>query len=223
MIHCFFGFYRNADEFVKNINKNDTYIYCPNTKNENDTTEINSDTFKMFDNPKISLYSYNKQIHIEKSKKLNIPKFNEFYQQSYRIFSFFYNIKNVLQMIQGAKEEDWVLLSRIDIGLNIDYSKVNELKDDIIIGSMNGNGVDDKWFIFKYKHVNVFTSLYDAYETYLTDYYNGSSLATTRPEDVFKYHFLKHNMRIQPSDIVTYHFKHVCSEYCGHNGVHTKT
>jgi hypothetical protein len=219
MALCLFGFYRNADDFVRNIEFKNVYIFCPTIKAENDTTEITHDKLSKYGNPTVCLYNYDKQIHIEKSNKLNIPRFNQFYQQSYRIFSFFYHIKNVLEMVKPMDENEIILLSRIDIGLKIDY-KLN-FNHDIMVGSMNGNGVDDKWFLFRYKNIHVFTSLYDSYETYLTT--ERGRLPTTRPEDVFYYHFMKHNMKVGITNIITYDFNHVCSEFCGHNGENTKT
>lgn len=218
MALCLFGFYRNADDFVINTEFNDVYIFCPTIKAENDTTEITHDTFSKYGNPKVCLYNYDKQIHIEKSNKLNIPRFNEFYQQSYRIFSFFYHIKGVLEMVKHMNENDIILLSRIDIGL-----KINDLEfeDDIMVGCMNMHAVDDKWFLFRYKNIYVFTSLYDSYETYLTT--ERDLLPSTRPEDVFYYHFKKYHMKIGATDNITYDFNHVCSEFCGHNGENTKT
>jgi hypothetical protein len=218
MALCLFGFYRNADEFVRNTEFNDVYIFCPTIKAENDSTEITHDTFSKYGNPKVCLYNYDKQIHIEKSNKLNIPRFNEFYQQSYRIFSFFYHIKGVLEMVKPMKENDIILLSRIDIGLKINGL---DFEDDIMVGYMNMHAVDDKWFLFRYKNIHVFTSLYDSYETYLTT--ERHLLPSTRPEDVFYYHFKKHHMKIGVTNKITYDFNHVCSEFCGHNGENTKT
>ena len=218
MALCLFGFYRNADDFVRNIEFKNVYIFCPTIKAENDSTEITTDKLSKYGNPTVCLYNYDKEIHIEKSNKLNIPRFNQFYQQSYRIFSFFYHIKNVLEMVKPMDENEIILLSRIDIGLKIDY-KLN-FNDDIMVGSMNEHSVDDKWFLFRYKNIHVFTSLYDSYETYLTT--ERDQLPTTRPEDVFYYHFKKHNMKIGVTNIISYDFTHVCSEFCGHNGENTK-
>ena len=226
MIICLFGFYRNADNYQKNLENNKTYIYCPNTTNENCSDKI---TYKYlnnkYPNSTIELYEYNKKLHIDKALKLNIPRFNEFYQQSYRIFSFFYNIKMVLQMLKNKKyrNSDLILLSRIDIGLNIKYDKINA-EYDIIAGSKSGKGVDDKWFLFKYKYIDVFISLYDDYEGYLINYYKGKLNTSTRPEDIFLYHFIKNGLSVLFTDtsIIEYKFNHVCSEYCGHNGPNTK-
>lgn len=222
MTLCLFGFYRNADNFVRNIEFKDVYIFCPTVKAENDTSEITPDMLIKFGNPTVCLYKYDKQIHIEKSNKLNIPKFNQFYQQSYRIFSFFYNIKKVLEMVKPMDENEIILLSRIDIGLKIDYSKL-DFNEDIMVGSMSANKkwVDDKWFLFRYKHINVFITLYDSFEAYLTTERN--RIPSTRPEDVFYYHFMKHDMKIGVTKAVTYQFSHVCSEFCGHNKERTKT
>jgi hypothetical protein len=182
-------------------------------------------------NSKICLYEYNKQIFIYKKNKLNIPRFNQFYQQTYRIFSFFYNIKNVLEMVvqeNNYHANDVILLSRIDIGLNMKSSDlVNNLLDtyEIILGDGNTNYTDDKWFIFKYKNIQHFISLYDDYEGYLIDFYNNiSTLPTTRPEDVFTYHFKSKNLTFvnTGNTIIDYEFNHVCSEFCGHNGINTQ-
>jgi len=221
MTLCLFGFYRNADDFERNIEFDNVYIFCPSIKAENDTTEITHDKLSKYGkSPNILIYNYDKQIHIEKSNKLNIPKFNQYYQQSYRIFSFFYHIKKVLEMLPPMHEDEIILLSRIDIGLKIDYECL-PFSDDIMVSNRCGNGVDDKWFLFRYKHIHVFTSLYDAYETYLTT--ERSCLPSTCPEDVFYHHFMKHHMRIGSTNAVTYQFKHVCSEFCGHHGENTKT
>jgi hypothetical protein len=218
---CLFGFYRNADNYSHNI-KDKVYVFTPSINNEGLEDKVTEDmiTFK-YTNSKVHIYDYNKQIHIDKVTKLNIPYFNEHYQQHYRIFSFFYNIKNVLEMAS----EDIIILARIDIGLTIKYEKIDTLLSqyDVILGSECYPGTDDKFFIFKSIHKHIFMSLYDEHESYLTNYYKGSDLPCTRPEDVFLYHIKKNNLSFVFSDVISYDFNHVCSKYCGHNGINTLT
>ena len=223
MIVCLFGFFRNANNYSHNI-QHKVYVYTPSIKNEDVTDPV---TEKMitskYNNVTLQIYEYNKQIHIDKSNKLNIPSFNQFYQQPYRIFSFFYHIQQVLNMVT---EEDTILLARIDIGLNIHHEKINPLLDnyDIILGNAAGAGTQDMWFIFKSKHKHVFMMLYDDYERYLVEYYQCSDLPSTRPEDVFLYHIKKYNLSfVHTNDVIDQQFNHVCSPYCGHNGKNTLT
>jgi|APSaa5957512622_1039677.scaffolds.fasta_scaffold77952_1 hypothetical protein len=78
------------------------YMFMPKTINEDKQDEIITEEKlleKFGSNSKITLYDHNKQIFLDRVAKLNIPKFNKWYQQAYRIFSFFYNIKGVLDML----------------------------------------------------------------------------------------------------------------------------
>lgn len=162
----------------------------------------------------------------------NIPKYNRWFQQPYRIFSLFYNIKGVLNMLPNLDPETIIILSRIDIGLEIKCFDTMEklLKiHDVLLGiKIDDIGTDDKWFIFKYKNVEVFKTLYDSYENYLRIHYSNNpelGSPSTRPEDIFNYHFQQNNMDTEYtfSDIILYHFVHVCSKYCGHNCENTET
>ena len=91
----------------------------------------------------------------------------------YRIFSFFYNIKGVSQLIKdhNYNENDIIILSRIDIGLsivNIEQLTLLLDKNDVIVTQLENNCLDDKLFIFKYKYIDVFIKLYDEYGAYIT-------------------------------------------------------
>jgi hypothetical protein len=240
MIFVFFGFVRYFEKFSYNIDittEKDVYIFTPTIRNENlpeDKITIESIQKKYGESSNIVLYPYEKQKHIDKYLKLNVPRFNQFFQQPYRIFSFFYNIKTSLELVKNSKkyqEDDVILLSRIDIGLNINLDllkqKIEEV--DVIAGHTSAHyGTDDKWFVFKYKHIDVFISLYDSYESYLVEYYNqnkkqcGFTMPTTRPEDAIVYHFNKNKLKfVNTHGIIDYSFEHICSEYCGHNGLNS--
>ena len=236
MIFCFFGFFRNAqfynNNFDLNLEKN-VYVYSPSIRNENlHNDKITQDMLvnKCGINSKFILYEYNKQIFIDKKNRLNIPRFNQFFQQSYRIFSFFYNIKMVLEMTileNKYTNDDIIILSRIDIGLNLNNISLIDkllLTYDVVLGEGDSNYTDDKWFIFKYKNIQHFISLYDDYEIYLLNFYNNNTLLpTTRPEDVFTFHLKNKNLKFinTGNNIINYTFHHLCSEYCGHNGENT--
>jgi hypothetical protein len=227
MIFCFFGFFRNSQNYIYPFDLENAFVFSPIIRNENSSEDVSDLIHKKFQNCNITLYEYNKQQFIDKKNKLCIPQFNQFYQQSYRIFSFFYNIKMVLEKckLEQYNDSDIIILSRIDIGLSINFDKVHKYSNefDVIVGEKSGMGTDDKWFIFKYKHIDNFISLYDDYEKYLLDYYNkNNTLISTRPEDVFVFHFKNKKMTyINTNDVIKYEFKHVCSQYCGHNGIRT--
>ena len=237
VIFCFFGFYRNGEQFSYNIDikKYRNYIFMPNIINEDKSDEIITEgklLEKFGSNSIIKLYDYNKQIFIDRVEKLNIPKFNKWYQQAYRIFSFFYNVKGVLDMLPNLDPNTTIILCRSDIGLDIhDFSKIKELLKmyNIILGiKPDKTGTDDKWFVCKYKDINVFKKLYDSYDDYLRMYYSDTSdikPPSTRPEDIFTFHFQQNNKKVVYTfnKIITYHFKHVCSKYCGHHGTNTET
>lgn len=238
IIFGFFGFYRNSNNFnynfdIKSYNK---YIYTPSIKNE-DTNEILTNNIlvnKFGVNSKILIYEYNKNQFIDKYIKLSDKKFINYFQQGYRIFSFFYNIKGVLELIKQDEfnEDDIIILSRIDIGLNI--NNIDNIKNllennDVIVTDIfkinKINIVDDKVFIFKYKNINIFINLYEDYEKYLINYFSNNidRPLDTHPEYIFYYHFKKNNLKIKKCDSISYVFKHVCSKYCGHNGNNTET
>jgi hypothetical protein len=236
----FFGFYRDGNKYKYNFdiksNKYNKYIYTPTINNENNTNLNNEKMFldKFGSNTKIVMYKYDKNIHINKYNKISKEKFiNKWYQQAYRIFSFFYNIRGGLNMLKNDKHnsEDIILLSRIDIGINIiNENKIKENLDkyDVIVCDLGSNHVRDMYFIFKYKHIDVFIKLYDSYELYISDIINNvkGHCISTRPEDIFHYHFSKNNLKMidnRKDKMVNYIFKHVCSEFCGHNKTNTKT
>lgn len=252
-IFCLFGFYRHADEKSYNFNiKEDSikkYIYIPEIINEdkdcnNPEHLINKERLltRFGNNTEIELYHYNKQIHLDKcnNEGINI-KFNQFFQQPYRILSFFYNIRGCLKMLKNSdiNDDNVIILSRIDIGLtlNNNINTIHEYlkENDILLGYKCGSsGTQDKWFIFKNKKaLECFINLYDDYGTYINQYLNkkkGDKMfkdypTSTRPEDIFTYHFKNYGLKYKftNKNILVEHFKHVCSPYCGHNKYDTKT
>ena len=252
-IICLFGFYRNADKKGYNFNIKSydikKYIYIPELRNE-DKNENNPDHLiskdylltRFGNNTEIELYKYNKQIHLDKCnlEGINI-RFNQFFQQPYRIFSFFYNVRGCLKMLNDSdiNDDNVIILSRIDIGLtlkrNINVIQEHLKENDVLLGYNSGStGTEDKWFIFKNKRtLECFINLYDDYGTYINQYLNkkeGDKVfedypETTRPEDIFPYHFKKYNLKYKftKRELLECHFKHVCSPYCGHHKGRTKT
>jgi hypothetical protein len=243
----FFGFYRNSDNFtynfdIKNFKK---YIYTPSIRNEDITEIITNDKLinKFGINSKILIYEYNKNKFIDKYKKISDKNFLNYFQQGYRIFSFFNNIKGVLEMIKQDEfnEDDIIILCRIDVGLKIknmdEIKNILETNDIIVTDILKmykkikkkkifiSDIVDDKVFIFKYKNINIFINLYEDYEKYLINYFSNNidKPLYTHPEYIFYYHLKKNNLKIKKCDSISYVFKHVCSKYCGHNGNKTKT
>ena len=220
-----FGFIRNCSgsyNFDITSNTHKKYIYTPSIVNE-DTEEPSEPKLAKFGNSTIELYHYDKQKHIEKAKKVTDRKFLNYYQQPYRIFSFFYNIRGVLNMIEGDPEEI-ILLARIDIGMQINKEDIYHLMNhyDVLLGFPHGfDGTDGKFFIFKLKHKDIFTKLYDDYEKYIVDYLENK--VDSRPQAIFKYHFDNYNLSYKFTDdkLVKYDFHHVCSRFCGHNGDNT--
>jgi hypothetical protein len=237
IIMGFFGFVRN---FPPNYNiplsNKKIYIHVPSLRYEDKKNIITSNELcSVYGNDiKCNIYEYDKDVYIKKSSSLNVPKFNQFYQQSYRIFSFFNNLKCSIKMIHDDNYIDSnsiIILCRSDIGISdINYTKMQDLlfrlNYDIIVHNRSGKyGYDDKYFIFKQSSIDVFYNLYDDYETYLKMYYNGNvdNIETTRPEDIFKHHFNKYNKKVAIEPIIQHIFGHVCNVYCGHNGNNTKT
>jgi hypothetical protein len=93
MIVCLFGFFRNSKDYTHNI-KDKVYVFTPSIQNEDNNEKITYELItSKYKNVIAHIYEYDKHIHIDKAQKLFIPRFNEFYQQPYRIFSFFYHIK----------------------------------------------------------------------------------------------------------------------------------
>jgi len=240
LIYCFFGFYRNGSDFQVNesIRRNDNVFVCtPSIKNE-DLPDVPVETeqlkHKFGPKAKLFLFAYNKSVLINKAQALNIPRFNEFYQQSYRIFSFFNSFRNVLQcyaMSKTYKPDNIIVLARCDIGLKVNENEILKYiqQYDVILGKHSGpHGTDDKWFVFKFRNINLFLSLFDSYAIYLKEFYaepKVTTLATTRPEDVFVHHFQRNRKSFVFTEetVVKYDFQHVCSDFCGHHGAETKT
>jgi hypothetical protein len=233
-----FGFCRNyPPEYKINIKKIKTYIHTPSLKYEDKSEVISEKEINDVYGAKtiIDIYDYNKDMYINKIKKISISKFNDFYQQAYRISSFFHNIKCTIDMIFSDNkiiaENEIIILCRIDIGINkLDIPLIKHLlfvkKYDIIVNSfykdtgLKIDGCDDKYFVFTKKSIDVFYNLYDDYENYLNSYYhdnNKINLINTRPEDIFLFHFKKYGKNIINSNVIDYSFDHVCSKFCGHN------
>jgi len=228
-----FGFYREGPMCTYNFDMTSykKYIYTPFTINEDTDKHCNKDELllKFGNESKIVQYEYDKQLHINKCNLYHTDKFiNHWYQQGYRIFSFFYHIKCVLQLLQTDTydPEDIIVLGRIDVGLNINYEQLIHLlkNHDVIVTQMGHRWVDDKVFVFKYKHIDVFIKLYDDYGMYIQKIKTNEPDRpdSTRPEDILFYHLYKHNLRIT-SGALSINFHHVCSKYCGHHGEHTAT
>lgn len=231
IVFGFWGFLKNTNSsysFDIKSDKYDKYIFSPEFMDENCEKRLDKNMLskKYGEKSKITLYEYEKQIHIDKCSKVWDKKFvNGWYQQGYRIFSFFYSVKGLCTLIKNNNydPETIIFISRIDVGLHSDDEKlqniVNKLVDnDILISGIRGKGIDDKYFITKFKHLDVFINLYDDYALYLSRAKNGEpgKPPSTRPEDVFKYHFDKNNLKMEQAGI-QYSFRHICSKYCGHN------
>lgn len=227
IIFCFYGFYRDSPGLYNfNIKDFAKFLYVPKLKDEDldESTPENiitrEELVDIYGDSRFecNLYDYDKEEFIKKSKELNVPRHNQFFQQPYRYFSFFNNIRQVLRMTEshGFNDDTIIILARVDVGISkLDFNKVFEYLDDhdVIAGANPGyfghnngyDGCDDKWFIFKYKNIKIFTDLYDDYAKYLTDFYDESKeieLKATRPEDIFAYHFNNYGLkRIHTSDI----------------------
>lgn len=236
-IFGFYGFYRNADNYTYNFDIKSQnykkYIYIPEILNEDKEEKCDKNKLieKFGNDANINIYVYDKFKHINKCNLYCKDKFiNKWYQQGYRIFSFFYNIKGVSELIKNDNynPESIVILSRIDIGLTMESEQkiIDLLKNkDVIVLTKTKKSVTDLLFIFKIKHINIFIKLYDDYGDYITRCKNNSKDRphSTRPEDIFFYHFKKHKLRIVGNNVIKAEFKHVCSKYCGHNGNKTLT
>lgn len=237
-IFGFFGFYRKAQDYSYNFDIKSSsykkYVFTPSIINEDSTIEVEQKmlTHKYGNDSILNIYEYDKEKHIRKYNKISNEKFiNQWYQQAYRIFSFFYNIGEVAKMIKkdNYDQDAIVILCRIDVGLTIENEKDIKRKldecDVLVGGPMKRHGVDDKFFILKYKNLDVFINLYDDYELYIANCINKikDRPRSTRPEDVILYHLTKYNMKIEPIESVKCQFRHVCSKYCGHNKKNTLT
>ena len=235
-IFGFFGFYREGYKYSYNFDIKHTsykkYIYSPRTINEDTEQLCNMKHLlhKFGKDTHITLYDYDKQKHLDKCHLYNSDKFiNPWYQQGYRIFSFFHHIQQVLQLVKQDKydPEDIIILARIDIGLTItnEYQLVELLKmNDVIVTSMGDHSVDDKVFIFKYKNIDTFINLYEDYGSYIQKFKNNDhdKPVSTRPEDIFFHHFTVNHLKITTGP-VSCEFNHVCSKYCGHHKENTDT
>ena len=238
LVFGFFGFYREGHKYSYNFDiksqEYKKYIFTPTILNEDtDKTISEEQLIKKFGNrTKIELYKYDKQKHIDYCKLFTKDKFiNRWYQQGYRIFSFFYNIKGVLKLMKeegNYKPDDVIILCRIDVGLNIvNKNKIFELlnKYDILVTRLGNTFVHDKVFVFKYRFIDILIKLYDDFGMYIKQVKNNekSRPSSTRPEDIFYYHFKQNNMNIAQTNFIKFYFHHVCSKFCGHHGKNTKT
>ena len=231
----FYGFCREISH-IKNIPINcNKYIMTPKQKYEDKIEHITyREIINIFKENVINcnIWEYDKTIF---SKKViedypDIPTFNQYFQQPYRILSFFYHIKMSLKLINidSLNDNSILIISRIDNSIkNINYLLINKTlsKYDIIVHDKSGEkGVYDHYFIFKKNSIDTFITLYDSYLKYCNDFYNNINkheLNSTRPEDILYYHFLINQKKIAFIPIIEHNFIHVCNKFCGHNGANT--
>lgn len=132
--------FRHGDKYIYNpdirSHNYKKYVYTPTINNEDMTTGNDHKYYidRFGDNTVVQLYEYNKQMHIDKSNKVCKTKFvNQWFQQGYRLFSFFYNVRGVLNLIKNddPDPDDIILLTRLDIGVNIiNESLIHEYLND---------------------------------------------------------------------------------------------
>jgi hypothetical protein len=238
----FFGFLRSMTHPKNLPPQSKKYLYAPLQKYEDKDDEVTPEDLQLIAPHNLThyhLWNYDKRIFLKKWENYpNIPPFNQFYQQPYRILSFFYHLKMSLSLLQpkDIKDDDLIFLLRVDNDVQkIHYDPINYVLNhpsapaDLIIDSYNGpQGIKDHYFIFKKPIIPIFQSLYDSYLDYCLQYYQSpqeSQFPSTRPEDIFYHHFITvHKLKVQAApNIIEMGFTHVCNKYCGHHGPYTAT
>tara|TARA_R100001163_G_scaffold64680_1_gene59510 strand:+ start:7059 stop:7775 length:717 start_codon:yes stop_codon:yes gene_type:complete len=225
----FFGFARRFPrEYKINLDNYRKYIFCPTRMYEDKPDTVNVDDFKkvLGDDTVVEQWDYDKTLFIDKWKGLEtVPRFNQFFQQPYRIYSFFYHLGKTAEMIyrdHTVSDDTPVILIRIDVDIDkINMDKIGKLiKSGFEVVTDNKNC--DRYFVTKKSKLPVFIELYEDYGKYLKDYYSRpklNRLKTTRPEDIFNFHFSKFGKNVKRTNdrVVIHKFKHVCNPFCGHH------
>jgi hypothetical protein len=132
---CFYGFFRlfenTYNSYVKNIVNvldTDIFICSPNIKDENDNKIISNEFVENIFKEKLikyKLFDYNSDIYKNLVSKYNLPEreyFLDWVGQSYRIFSMFHQIKQVLELKEQYERDnnfiyDAVILTRPDLDI----------------------------------------------------------------------------------------------------------
>lgn len=206
------------------------FAYLPQLKYENKDEIIDESYIKNYyyksihTDHNIQIWNYSTE-EFHKKKPDYVPQFNLFYQQSYRIYSMFYHIKKICELIKkNINECEYVIICRSDLAIsNIDEMEIkNGLeKHDLIV-----SGVNDHFFVFKFEIIDVFINLYDDFTKYLYDFYHSNLTfpsGSWRPECVLGHHYKVNNLKILDKTVYCGYINHNCSIYCGHNGHYTKT
>ena len=218
-----------------------TYIYAPTLRYEDRPDTISDAEIRRVLQPylnikRICLWEYNKQIFLDKTPP-EIPRFNQYYQQAYRIYSCFYHIRQALALLPDKVKEQpdaIIILSRIDIRLvtcNMDRIRQLLQGHDIIVEAfMTDNSYIDRVFVFKAKWVPVMQRLYNDFTQYLLEFHFPTPFSRThekiyswRPEEIYWYHIDLHQLHVAVEPVITYNIHHVCNKFCGHNEEQTET
>ena len=134
---CFTGFLRNIDyiENIKhisnifpNLQKSLTIYYsCPSKIEETDTEKFDKDyILSLFKNQEtdnikmnISFRDYDKNMFVEKSKKLNLSYIMKTNYHSYRVISCINGISETAKLINTSDKYNFIIFTRLDIINNI--------------------------------------------------------------------------------------------------------
>jgi hypothetical protein len=226
-VFCIYGFLRDMKPHRVNMNDVDKFVYVPKRRYEDTDIEVTSTELKhrFGENTCITAYEYDARFFNEEVKKLNVPHFNNYYQQPQRILSFFKHIRDSLLMLKEDDrfdDETIIFLFRSDMGIKeYDLPKSKKLlqENDIIIEKFTGNGLRDFWFVLKKKNISVFTSLYESYKTYLVNAENKQQPHPKRgtPESTLFFHFNLNNKKVIDCPVMKVDWRHVCNKYCGHH------
>ena len=219
---------------TQDVNK---FVYIPKKRYEDKDVEVTQEELdKRFGkNSVIDAYEYDPKFFNDTAKALNIPTLNKYHQQPQRILSFFNHIKKSLELLENASakynDETVIFLCRSDMGIKaFDLSTAKHLlkTSDIIVEKQFGKAFRDFFFVFKKRNINVFLSLYESYKKYTVDFYKNvqSTSYGENPESMFYHHFQLNNAKVVIQDpnapVLEFRWRHVCSEYCGHNEDKTK-
>ena len=211
-----------------------TYLYAPQIRYEDRSEVITVEEIRQvlgdcLNLRQIVLWNYQKQLFLDQTPA-EVPRFNQYYQQAYRVFSCFYHIQQALQLLpDNLPPQQMIILSRVDIRLlTCNLPRIQQLlstHDVIVEALLDQQAYVDRVFVISARCIPVMQRLYQDFVTYLKEFYQTSEspLNSWRPEEIYWLHFRRHQLTVAVEPVITYQFHHVCHKFCGHHGQYTQT
>lgn len=247
-----FGFIRNGitkeyyDKYNRYFKDYETYIAMPNYAFDDKPEDIVSeeDIRKIYSGLNIKniyLWDYDKTVFQQRVPSF-VPKFNQWYQQAWRIYSFMYHVMKSVEKINSSDPDiDYIIVIRNDLDItNVDIELIDRIMksnsyDMFVEDGLQDKHINDKYFIIKKEYLWLFADIYHNMDKYLDTYYNkvitppqnnrgvvrirGNSEQKIMNTNIVVNHNIPKPISTRPEDLWGYHFMviHKLKLYMGKN------